>query len=240
MDVLLDQEVVVEVLLHSMLFSIIIPTLNEEHALRYNTLFFKKMGQELDAEIILVDGGSNDTTTKIAKDFTSNIVISSPSRSKQQNLGAKYAAGDFLIFIHADTIVDDEAIKCIKKFKKDCLWGFFKLSFNSDQLKFKILAYLINLRSRIFDYATGDQVIIIEKDFFIENRGFKNICLMEDIEFTNRVNKIKKPTLLNGYASTSPRRWEKKGFFKTIITMRILRLLYHLGVSDKLLSNFYK
>ncbi len=63
---------------------------------------------------------------------------------------------------------------------------------------------------------------------------------MEDIEFTNSVNKIKKPRLLDGYASTSSRRWKEKGFIKTIFTMRLLRILYYFGVSDKLLVKLYK
>lgn len=240
MVVLLGQAAVVEVLFHSMMFSIIIPTLNEEHALFKNSFFFKKIKQELNAEIILVDGKSVDSTMNVAKDFSCKIITSYPSRSKQQNLGVKYAKGDFLIFIHADTTVDDKAIKSIKMFKKTDKWGFLKLNINSKKLKYKILSYLINLRSKIFDYATGDQVLIIEKDFFIQNNGFKNISLMEDIEFTNRVNKIKKPRLLDGYASTSPRRWKEKGFIKTIFTMRLLRILYYFGVSDKLLVKLYK
>jgi len=223
-----------------MRFSIIIPTLNEEHVISENALFFKKIKDKLNAEIIVVDGGSDDASTQVAKIFSNKVVRSNPSRSKQQNIGTKYATGDFLIFIHADTIISDEAIKFIQMLTNDFIWGFFKVSLNSNKMKYKALSYLINLRSKIFNYSTGDQVLIIQKDFFIKNKGFKNICLMEDIEFTNRIKRIKKPILINEYALTSARRWEAKGFIKTVILMRLLRILYHFGASDKLLLKLYK
>ena len=222
------------------MFSIIIPTLNEEHVLSENTLFFKEIKHKLNAEIIVVDGGSYDATTHVAKDFSCKVIKSNPSRSKQQNIGAEYATGDFLIFIHADTIISDESIKCIKMLKKDFIWGFLKVSIDSKKLQYRVLSYLINLRSKIFNYATGDQVLIIQKDFFIKNKGFKNICLMEDIEFTNRIKRIKKPVLFSEYAFTSARRWEAKGFIKTVLVMRILRILYYCGANDKLLNKLYK
>ena len=222
------------------MFSIIIPTLNEEHILFENTLFFEKIKDKLNAEIIVVDGGSDDATTHLAKKFSCKVVKSSPSRSKQQNIGAKYASGDFLIFMHADTIISDEAIKYIKKLTNDFIWGFFKVNLNSNKTKYKVLSYLINLRSKIFNYATGDQVLIIQKNFFNKNKGFKNICLMEDIEFTNRIKRIKKPIQINERAFTSVRRWEEKGFIKTVIIMRLLRLFYYCGANDKLLNKLYK
>ena len=63
---------------------------------------------------------------------------------------------------------------------------------------------------------------------------------MEDIEFTNRIKRIKKPIQINEYAFTSVRRWEEKGFITTVIIMRLLRLLYYCGANDKLLNQLYK
>ena len=240
MAVQLVLEVVVVAQSHSMRFSIIIPTRNEEHVLTENTSFFKKIKDKLNAEIIIVDGESSDTTSHVAKAFSSKVVRSKPSRSKQQNIGAEYATGDILIFMHADTIISDKAIKCIQILTKDFIWGFFKVNLNSNKIKYKALSYLINLRSKIFNYSTGDQVLIIQKDFFIKNKGFKNICLMEDIEFTNRIKRIKKPILINEYASTSARRWVAKGCINTVILMRLMRILYYFGASDKLLLRLYK
>ena len=82
--------------------------------------------------------------------------------------------------------------------------------------------------------------MVVESNFFYVAKGFKEIYLMEDIELSNRIKKLSKPSLIKGLAITSSRRWEKYGFFKTILLMRFLRILYFLGVNDKFLASIYK
>jgi rSAM/selenodomain-associated transferase 2 len=188
----------------------------------------------------VVDGGSDDSTVNIAKTFSCNVFTSDASRSKQLNLGAKHASGKYLVFLHADTMLNNDALSYLKKINKDTKWGFFNIKIKSSNLKYKILSTLINIRSKLFNYATGDQVILVEKIFFNKVAGYKDINLMEDIELSNRIKKLSKPNLIKGYAVTSSRRWEKYGFIKTILLMRFLRFLYFLGVNDKFLANIYK
>ena len=223
-----------------MIFSIIIPTLNEEQALISNQIFLKKVRKYLNAELIVVDGGSHDSTVNIAKTFSCNVYTSEASRSKQFNLGAKHANGKYLVFLHADTMLNNEAINYLKKIDSDTQWGFFNINIKSTNLKYKILSTFINIRSKLFNYATGDQVILVESKFFNKVAGYKEIYLMEDIELCNRIKKVSKPSLMKGYAITSSRRWEKYGFLKTIFLMRFLRFLYFLGVNDRFLANVYK
>ena len=220
--------------------SFIIPTLNEERALLSNLIFLKKIRKYLNAELIVVDGGSHDSTVSIAKTLSCNVYTSEASRSKQFNLGAKHAKGKYLVFLHADTVLDNDAINHLKNINKDIKWGFFSIKIKSNNFKYKMLSALINIRSRFFNYATGDQAMVMENKFFYRAKGFKEIYLMEDIELCNRIKKLSKPILIKGLAITSSRRWEKYGFFKTIFIMRFLRILYFLGVNDKFLASIYK
>ena len=145
-------------------------------------------------------------------------------------------------FTYIDDVVEGIICCCFKKasIDDDFNWGFFKIRLDDSQLKYKFLSYCINLRSKIFSYSTGDQVLIIKKDLFDDIKGYLDINLMEDIEITCRLKKICKPILFEGNAISSPRRWKKNGFFKTILQMRILRMLYHFGVCTNKLNKLYK
>ena len=223
-----------------MKFSIIIPTLNEEQTLFVNQKNLITLKNKLNAEIVIVDGKSCDDTSTVAKLFTDKFYNQSPSRSGQLNKGASHASGDYLIFLHADTYINEIGIEEILHIEDDFNWGFLRIKLDDSQLKYKFLSYCINLRSKIFSYSTGDQVLIIKKDLFDDIKGYLDINLMEDVEITYRLKKICKPILFEGYAISSPRRWKKNGFFKTILQMRILRMLYHFGICTNKLSKLYK
>ena len=195
---------------------------------------------KLNAELIIVDGGSSDKTLQCAYSMTQNVYGTYASRSEQLNMGADMAKGTYLIFLHADTTIDNQAIDSLLNIEECFSWGFFKIKLNSNDFRYKVLSYFINLRTKICSYATGDQVLTIKKKVFDSLNGYKQIDLMEDIEITSRLNKNYTSKLLKGNAITSVRRWEKNGFFRTIVLMRTLRILYHLGVGANRLKRLYK
>ena len=160
-----------------MKFSIIIPTLNEEQTLNTNQKTLTAMKNKLNAEIIIVDGKSDDNTTSVAKLLADKFYYQSPSRSGQLNKGASHASGDYLIFLHVDTYINLRGLEEILSIDDDFNWGFFKIRLDDSQLKYKFLSYCINLRSRIFSYCTGDQVLIIKKDLF-------------DVDFLIQINNV--------------------------------------------------
>ena len=223
-----------------MKYSIILPTLNEEIALSSMKNCIKTLKIKLGAEIIIVDGQSNDKTKQIAKSIADQVHESDPSRSLQFNKGVMHASGMHYIFLHVDTILDDDAINSILNIRENFRWGFFQIKLDQKDIKYSFLAYCINLRSKLFNYCTGDQVLIVNKSTFQKVNGYKEIELMEDIDITNRLKKISDPVILTGNAITSSRRWEKYGYIKTILLMRLLRVLYYLGVSTKSLRKIYR
>ena len=220
------------------MISIIIPTRNEERDIFNTVISLQDLRNQKLCEIILVDGMSVDKTVNIATQYVDKIITTAPNRGRQMNKGAEKAIGETLVFLHADTeITKDNCIRDIRNFHE---WGFFKLSFDKKDLKYTILSFLINLRSILFNYATGDQVIFIKKELFKKIGGFPDFEIMEDVYICSKLKKFLKPIILKSYVETSARRWEINGFLRTIFKMRMLRLLYYMKIKPSKLKSYYK
>ena len=146
------------------MISIIMPVKNESLTLFKSLNHLQKLRDLNICEIILVDGGSTDNTIKIASNLVDHILITKSGRAHQQNIGASIAKGNILLFLHADTVITKEQIVSLKSIIEKNVWGFFKIIFDNRKIRYKILAYLINFRSKVYNYGTGDQVIYVERN----------------------------------------------------------------------------
>ena len=221
------------------MISIIIPTKNEKKYIYHTLSNLQILRKKKICEIILVDGRSDDETINISKPYVDKILSISPNRSRQQNLGASIAQGEMLLFLHADTYISSEVLLKFHEKHKNYEWGFFNIKLGHDSIKYRILEFLINLRSRIFKYGTGDQCIFINKKLFTKINGFPNLELMEDIGICSTLKKNFSPSIIKSIVKTSVRRWESRGFIRTVIKMRLLRLLYIMGFNTSLLRKLY-
>jgi len=221
------------------MISIIIPTRNESDVIIDTLYHLQKLRKNNICEVILVDGSSSDDTVDIAKSYVDQIIIVKPSRSFQQNIGASIAKGNMLLFLHADTFISNKQLIELNNISLKIKWGFFKLMFTNQKIKYRILSYFINVRSMIRNYATGDQVIFVNKELFKKIKGFPKLMLMEDLSFCSILKNYCPPLIVDSKVITSSRRWEQNGFIRTIVKMRILRFLYSLGVNTKFLEKNY-
>ena len=219
------------------MISIIIPAKNEAKNIYKNLSHLQELRKHNICEIILVDGDSTDNTTEIANNLVDHILKTKSGRAIQQNIGASIAKGNILLFLHADTYITTKQLLSIKK---DKIWGFFKVKFNNNKIKYKILSFFINLRSKLYNYGTGDQVIYVKRNIFNKIKGFPNLMIMEDIAICSMLKRISTPIIINSHAITSSRRWDDHGFVRTILKMRALRFLYHIGVKTHILQRLYK
>ena len=224
-----------------MKISIIIPCLNEEESILQTLMPLQTM-REHGHEVIISDGGSTDKTCELALPYVDTLIASPKGRAQQMNTGALQANGDVFWFLHADTIAPENADQYINQVIKynHSIWGRFNVHLSGQKFQFRIIEFLMNLRSCLTGISTGDQGIFVLRSYFKELNGYKNISLMEDVEISKRLKKIKKPACIKHKITTSSRRWEKHGILRTIFLMWKLRMAYYLGASEDKLASQYK
>ena len=223
-----------------MRFSIIMPVLNEEAALERQLCRLALVCALYDCELLIVDGGSIDQTVAIAQRF-GRVIHSPRGRAVQMNNGAAVAAGDIYLFLHADTMLPDEAFIAIERAcaAPRVVGGAFRVCFNCHKLAYRLVSFAANLRSRWRGIFTGDQAYFVRAGSFKAIGGFPHIALMEDLEIITRLRKIGKVVLLPHYVTTSARRHEKVGLVRTVLFMWYMRTLYKFGVSPERLQRKY-
>jgi rSAM/selenodomain-associated transferase 2 len=152
------------------------------------------------------------------------------------NAGAREASGEALVFLHADTRLPPQADKLISAGLQKYRWGRFDVEIDSRHPMLKLVAFSMNLRSRLTGIATGDQAIFVRRDAF---RGFPEIALMEDVAFSKTMKRGGPPSCLRARVLTSARRWQSRGILPTILLMWRLRLMYFLGARPDDLARIY-
>ncbi len=219
--------------------SIIVPIYNEAKQAAALARGLRLLKDDWVKEIILVDGGSDDGSDKVlAKEFT--LIRSGKGRAVQMNAGAQHATGSWLLFLHADTQLGPTHVKMAMSEGALHHWGRFNVRLSGEHFMFRIIECFINARSKLTSVATGDQCLFIRKKIFDDINGFADIPLMEDVEICKRLRKRHKPLCLQHAVTTSSRRWQKKGVYKTVWLMWKLRFLYWRGVPTDQLAKLYR
>jgi len=191
-----------------------------------------------DAELIVVDGGSADSSRDIAAAHADQLLSAPRCRATQMNAGAAHASGDFLLFLHADcrlasaTALTPAALQSLS-------WGFFAVRLSGRGCLLRVVEWGMNLRSRCTRVATGDQGLLIARPMFESLGGFAEQPLMEDVEFSKRLRRVSAPRLLPEKLWVSSRRWEQRGVLRTVLLMWWLRFAYVLGVTPQRLHRWY-
>jgi len=215
--------------------SIVIPTLNEAPAINAALASLAPL-RARGHEVIVVDGDSEDGSRELAAPLADQIFEAPRGRARQMNAGAAEASGEALVFLHADTRLPADADHLILHALKKHLWGRFDVAIEGRSALLPVIAFLMNLRSRLTGIATGDQAIFVRREAFA---GFPEIALMEDVAFSKDMKRRSPPACLRAKALTSGRRWERHGVLRTILLMWRLRLAYCLGAAPDELARRY-
>lgn len=224
-----------------MTLSIIVPMLNEAVALPAmlaQLAHWRTRG----CEVVLVDGGSTDGSAALAGIAGFTVVEAEHGRARQMNAGVVAARGEVLLFLHADTQLPADADAAVRVALADTRreWGRFDVRISGRSPLLRVVAALMNLRSRLTGIATGDQAIFVRRAAFAAVGGFPLQPLMEDIEISRRLRCRSRPVCLRQRATTSGRRWEQRGVWRTIWLMWRLRWAYWRGVPAEVLAEAYR
>jgi len=226
---------------HTYKISIIIPSLNESENLPLLLSDLSEINSE--SEVLIVDSMSKDNTSEIALNYGAKFFkVNEMNRGLQLNFGAKKAKSDWLLFIHADSRLKENWSKEIKAvLKKNCdLIYFFSFKIKNNKKIFRILEILVNLRCLIYKKPYGDQGLLISKNQYLDIGGYKNIPIMEDIDFINRIKVKKNLIQLTTCIYTSSRKWEKTNFISQAIKNWNLRRKWIKGVSiNSIYQSYY-
>jgi rSAM/selenodomain-associated transferase 2 len=198
--------------------------------------------REQGCEVVLVDGGSTDASVALATSSGFRVLSAARGRARQMNAGAQAAQGSSLLFLHADTRLPDaaqaEVLNALSR--PDGVWGRFDVRIEGRSLLLPVVAALMNLRSRLSGIATGDQAMFMRREIFDVAGGFPDQALMEDIEMSSRLRRYARPVCLRARVTTSGRRWDQRGVWRTILLMWRLRWAYWRGVPADVLEKAYR
>ena len=220
--------------------SVVIPVLDEEERI-VSCLERLQPMRSRGHEVIVVDGGSKDETRTIAAQRCSLLLRSRPGRAAQMNIGARFARGDVLLFLHADSQLPEDADLAIVQALsgKKTGWGWFDVRLSGKAPVFRLISAFMNWRARLSAVCTGDQALFVAAELFHEAHGFPSIPLMEDIAICKKLRKLARPRPQAIPVMSSSRRWETAGVARTVLQMWRLRLLYFFGVAPGRLAEMY-
>ncbi len=217
--------------------SVIVPVLNEEESIGE---VIRKL-KENDVEIVVADGGSADRTVAICEREGIIVVPSEPGRARQMNAGASAAAGNIFLFLHADTRLPDEFEDQVKEtILEGAVAGAFLFSTDMNTSSMRVIENATHFRAYRLGIVFGDQAIFAAREAFFRAGGYPEQPIMEDYELWKRLGRVGKRSLIPLSATTSARKWEKQGTWRTTLINQAVTWLYVMGVSPERLAKWYK
>ena len=231
--------------------TMVIPALNEADALPGTLRSLEIQAAEPPFEVILADGGSQDGTAALFLNITRRwppgqrtarvVACPRPGRGEQMNAGASVAAGDALLFLHADTQLPPGATQAILGALSDpaVVGGGFRHSFSETGLDLRVISLYATARSLLSGIHYGDQAIFARRTIFEALGGFASEPLFEDLRLSRGLRTRGRVVTLPLSVSTSARRLRQGGVARTAARFAWLKLRHALGADPSRLKGRY-
>ncbi|MBF2034660.1 MAG: TIGR04283 family arsenosugar biosynthesis glycosyltransferase [Leptolyngbyaceae cyanobacterium T60_A2020_046] len=219
--------------------SVVIPALNEAATLSHTLRSVQTTGP---VEVIVVDGGSWDSTAAIARSHQAQVITTAPGRAGQMNAGAQAATGEILLFLHADTRLPlgfDDLVRHTLS-QPQVVAGAFHLAINGPGWGLRLVEWGVRLRSQRLQMPYGDQGIFLTAERFHALGGFPDQPIMEDLELIRQLRRQGRIAITAAAVITSNRRWQALGVVYTTAFNQVMIAGYLWGVSTYRLSRWYR
>lgn len=228
------------------MISVIIPTLNAERTLAHSlAALVPAVVAGIVQEAIVVDGGSTDETCAIAEAAGTHLIEAPRGRGSQLEAGASLARGDWLLFLHADTVLEpgwaEEArsfMERIESGRRHQAAASFRFALDDDGLMPSLAEWLVGLRCHLLALPYGDQGLLISRHLYNRLGGFRPLPLMEDVDLVRRL-KRSELVMLKSHAVTSGERYRREGYLARSLRNLGCVLLYYLRVPPRVLARLY-
>ncbi|MDE2271481.1 MAG: TIGR04283 family arsenosugar biosynthesis glycosyltransferase [Xanthomonadaceae bacterium] len=220
--------------------SIVVPVRNEAAVLRPALERLQQL-RAAGVEVIVVDGQSRDDSADLARGLADQLLRTDAGRALQMNAGATASNRALLLFLHVDTELPAGAVPALLAALDGGFdWGRFDVAIEPATPVLRLVAAMMNLRSRASGICTGDQALFMRREAFDAIGGYPVQELMEDIEISRRLRRRSRPACLRLRVRTSSRRWLRHGVLRTVALMWWLRLRYALGAQPGVLARLYR
>jgi rSAM/selenodomain-associated transferase 2 len=218
--------------------SVVIPVLNDAAAAGQ---LLPQVPPDPAVELILVDGDNDPGLAGILNERPDvRLVRTAPGRGRQMNAGAAGAAGEWLLFLHADSRLPDRWREAIAGLAPAAIGGWFRFALDDPAWQARVIERLVAWRVRRLRLPYGDQGIVVRRDVFETLGGFADLPLMEDVDFVRRVRAAGEMRELPLPLVTSARRWRRDGWFRRSARNVALVTLYFAGVRPETLVRWYR
>lgn len=228
------------------MISVVIPTLNAEAGLTKTLAsLVPATVQGLIREVIIVDGGSRDATADIADVAGARFIRAERGRGVQLDAGAAAARSNWLLFLHADTVLEPgweqetgAFIERVDAGERPRAAAAFRFALDDYGLKPRMLETMVGARCSVFRFPYGDQGLLIPRSLYREVGGYRPLPLMEDVDLVRRLGR-RRLVMLRTAAVTSAVRYKRDGYLSRAMRNLTCVSLYYLRVPPKTIVRLY-
>jgi rSAM/selenodomain-associated transferase 2 len=223
-----------------MRIAIVVPTLNEEPALRCHL----RRLLDLEVDVVVSDGGSSDGSCSVARAMGARLTHGPAGRGGQLDRGARLAMEDrpdILLFLHADTVLPDNAIdRIVDTIAGGAVGGGFLVRFDDRRPLLRLGERLINLRTRLLRVPLGDQAQFLTRTAYQSLGGYKHWPILEDLDLVRRLRGQGRIAIVTTPVTTGARRFVQGGILRTVTKNWLIWILFLVGVSPDRLARLYR